>query len=109
MNVIASVHDVADLIIDRMGGEDIRALTLQKLCYYVQAWHLAWHGVPAFREELQAWRHGPVVPTLWAAHEVNDGSFEIRYPEMLPGLTVIDLRRWWRSLSSTAGVSNGSW
>jgi uncharacterized phage-associated protein len=41
-------------------------LKLQKLVYYVQAWHLALYGEPLFRREIQAWIHGPVEPRLYA-------------------------------------------
>ena len=37
-------------------------LRLQKLLYYVQGWSLGERGRPMFREEIQAWRYGPVVP-----------------------------------------------
>jgi len=39
---------------------------LHKLLYYVQGWHLAEHGEPAFEEEISAWEMGPVVADLWA-------------------------------------------
>lgn len=34
----------------------------QKLLYYVQAWSLAWDGVPMFEDRIEAWKMGPVVP-----------------------------------------------
>jgi len=38
---------------------------LHKLLYYVQGWHLAWTGDPAFEEQVEAWTNGPVVADLW--------------------------------------------
>lgn len=40
---------------------------LQKLCYYAQAWYCALHKrkEPLFKDEIQAWVHGPVIPTLY--------------------------------------------
>ena len=39
---------------------------LQKLCYYAQAWYCAlYDGTPLFEDEIQAWVHGPVIPTLY--------------------------------------------
>lgn len=46
-------------------GDGISNLKLQKLVYYAQAYHLAMHGEPLFRERLEAWEHGPVVPDLY--------------------------------------------
>jgi uncharacterized phage-associated protein len=45
--------------------EEITNLKLQKLIYYAQAWHLALYGRPLFRESIEAWIHGPVVPSVF--------------------------------------------
>jgi uncharacterized phage-associated protein len=66
MTNIASAHDVASAVIDRLGPVD--TMRLQKLVYYVQAWHLARTGVPAFGEPIEAWRDGPVVRELFRVH-----------------------------------------
>jgi len=54
--------------VDREAGDTITHLKLQKLLYYAQAWHLANTGEPLFDEEIQAWTHGPVVPSVWRAY-----------------------------------------
>jgi len=42
---------------------------LQKLCYYAQAWYCAlYDGSPLFEDEIQAWIHGPVIPTLYPVY-----------------------------------------
>lgn len=67
-----SVFDVAEYILESMsayGDAAISSMRLQKLCYYAQAHHLAWEGRPLFREEIQAWASGPVVPALYEAHK----------------------------------------
>jgi uncharacterized phage-associated protein len=38
---------------------------LQKLLYYAQAWSLALRGMPMFKEDIEAWIHGPVVPNVY--------------------------------------------
>lgn len=38
---------------------------LQKICYYIQAWYLAYTGTPLMDTEFQAWAHGPVSPILY--------------------------------------------
>jgi uncharacterized phage-associated protein len=47
-------------------GEAMTPMRLQKLLYYCQGWHLAWYGQPLFAERIEAWRHGPVVPVVYA-------------------------------------------
>jgi uncharacterized phage-associated protein len=47
--------------------EELSNMKLQKLLYYAQGHHLALHGTPLFREDIQAWSHGPVVPVVCRA------------------------------------------
>jgi uncharacterized phage-associated protein len=55
--------NLASVIISRHGSW-VDALTLQKLLYYAQAWHLAVTDRPLFEEEFEAWEKGPVVPEV---------------------------------------------
>lgn len=40
-------------------------LKLQKLLYYAQGHYLTLKGRPLFRDPIQAWSHGPVVPKIY--------------------------------------------
>jgi len=40
-------------------------LKLQKLLYYIQAFHLAYFDKPLFKDKFQAWVHGPVIRRLF--------------------------------------------
>ena len=66
------VVDVAAYILEKMGP--ITAWKLQKLCYYAQAWSLVWDDAPLFREKIEAWANGPVVPALYKRHR---GQFSV--------------------------------
>ncbi len=55
--------------VDRDSGDDITHLKLQKLLYYAQAWHLAHTDEPLFNEDIKAWTHGPVVPSVWTEYK----------------------------------------
>jgi len=44
-------------------------LKLQKLVYYVEAWYLAVYGEPLFKEDFEAWVHGPVVRALYEKYK----------------------------------------
>jgi uncharacterized phage-associated protein len=59
-----SVKDVSKIVIQKSSGP-ISNLKLQKLLYYVQGWSLALRGQEAFRERIEAWVHGPVVPAAF--------------------------------------------
>lgn len=67
-----SVLHVAAHILDKHGP--MTHMKLQKLCYYSQAWHLAWDGVPMFPEKIEAWANGPIIPVLY---EALRGEFEV--------------------------------
>lgn len=65
---MTTVNDVADWFInrvDRESGDSITHLKLQKLLYFAQAWHLANRNKPLFKDDFQAWAHGPVVRAIY--------------------------------------------
>lgn len=55
--------------VDRQSGASVTHLKLQKLVYYAQAWFLANYNRPIFTEDMQAWAHGPVTPSLWQRYK----------------------------------------
>ena len=46
-------------------AEYITPLKLQKLLYYIQGMSLRIYGEPAFKEEIRAWKYGPVVEQIY--------------------------------------------
>lgn len=46
----------------------VEAIKLQKLLYYCNAWSLAGRGYPLFKDEIQAWKHGPVIASIYPLH-----------------------------------------
>ena len=69
---MANVHDVACYILKK--HKPLTAMKLQKLVYYCQAWALVWDEKPLFRERIEAWANGPVVPELYNEHK---GVFQV--------------------------------
>lgn len=64
---LRSARDISNWLLmwaDEEEGEDagLTNLKLQKLLYYAQGHYLAQAGKPLFRDTIQAWAHGPVVP-----------------------------------------------
>jgi uncharacterized phage-associated protein len=70
---MATAHDVANYILKKLGR--MTAMKLQKLVYYSQAWSLVWDEKPLFRERIEAWVNGPVVPNLYRVHR---GQFDVK-------------------------------
>lgn len=67
MKQMVGVLNLAKYILFRMAekGKSISHLKLQKLLYYVQAWHLVYADEPLFEDDFEAWLHGPVVRKVW--------------------------------------------
>lgn len=62
-----TASDLAKYIIDQHVRKNavITNLKLQKLLYYAQGWYLAFNGEPLFKDRIEAWVHGPVVPCVF--------------------------------------------
>lgn len=50
---------------------DVSNLKLQKLCYYAQGLITPMRGKRLFAEDIAAWDHGPVVPSLYHKYKSN--------------------------------------
>ena len=68
--MIYSALDVAKWIISeaRKRGIVMTHMKLQKLLYYAQAYAIGMTGTPLFKDEIQAWKHGPVVPSVYDSY-----------------------------------------
>lgn len=55
--------------IDREAGDSITHLKLQKLLYYAQAWSMVVLNKSLFKEDFEAWMHGPVLPSVWESYK----------------------------------------
>ena len=58
---------------DDDAGDIISNLKLQKLLYYAQGVTLALTGKPLFSDPIEAWQHGPVVPSVYRLYKVAAG------------------------------------
>lgn len=70
---MANAQEVARYIVGffQEAGDPVTNLKLQKLLYYVQGWHLALRGKPAYPDRLEAWIHGPVQPGVYGVYKNN--------------------------------------
>ena len=76
---------VAEYVIYKCNEKDyiISNLKLQKILYFIQAEFLVYTNNPCFKEKIEAWDFGPVVPEVYQAFKIY-GSAHI------PGLTNIN-------------------
>lgn len=69
MYATQQANDLAALVVDRLGSTD--TMKLQKLLYYCNAWSLVARGRPIYQDKTEAWKHGPVVPSIYAQHRTQ--------------------------------------
>lgn len=50
-------------------GDGMTNLRVNKLLYFAQGYSLAKYGKPLFNEQIEAWDHGPVVPSVYHAYK----------------------------------------
>lgn len=53
---------------------ELNNLKLQKILYFLQAQSLVETGVPLFKEPLQKWKYGPVVPSVYHEYKKRGAS-----------------------------------
>ena len=82
---------VANYIIEYSNkkGYPINNLKLQKLLYFVNARNIVENGSPLFEEEMEKWKYGPVVPSVY--HEYKRfGAFAISDNDLVREYIVFD-------------------
>lgn len=62
--------DLAHYVLGQI--KNVKHLKLQKLLYYIEAWHLAIFEKSIIADDFEAWLHGPVSRKVW--REFKDGS-----------------------------------
>lgn len=80
---MANVKQLARFILDELGS--MTTMKLQKLCYYCQAWSMAWEEIPLIEENFEAWANGPVCPELYQLHKgryvISPQDIDVDYSE----------------------------
>lgn len=57
--------------VDENVSEGVTPLKLQKLLYFAQAASLVLHSTKIFNEDIQAWKYGPVVSSIYHKYKTN--------------------------------------
>ena len=68
--------DVAECVIRKANAIDdpISNLKLQNILYFIQAEFLITKNKPCFREDIEAWGFGPVVPVVYREYKAYGGT-----------------------------------
>jgi uncharacterized phage-associated protein len=84
---------IANYFLDCAGqsGQKLDPMQLQKLVYFAHGWHLATSDEPLIDEMVEAWRYGPVIPSLY--HEFKSfGKNPIT--RKASNLKLVDEQKW---------------
>ncbi len=76
--VLSVAKELVKLSLSGDEKDPLTNLRLHKLLYYAQAWSLVVRESELFSDELEAWRHGPVVPTV--CQKLSEGQRAVPIP-----------------------------
>lgn len=84
-----TAKDIAEYFIYKATIDDdiITNLKLQKLLYYAQGFSLALFDMELFKEPLQKWTHGPVVPDMYHLYKEHGAG-------AISGINNLDLSKY---------------
>lgn len=69
---LPGAHHIADYLLATAKLDhdiELDQLQLNKLCYLVNGFTLQERDAPAFHHDVEAWRHGPVVPVVYKMYK----------------------------------------
>ncbi len=70
-------------------GRPLTQMKLQKILYFAQGYHLTKYGEPVLKEDIQAWKFGPVVPEIYQQYKSYGSDLilsndNVKDPTVLP-------------------------
>ncbi|MEK4883691.1 type II toxin-antitoxin system antitoxin SocA domain-containing protein [Bacillus sp. FSL W8-0223] len=77
--------EVANYIVWRAenSGKEITNLKLQKILYYLQSYNLLKHNKPLFKDVIEKWKLGPVVPNVYQEYKHFGAKRIDKVPDMV--------------------------
>lgn len=87
MEKLYKASQIANYFIDkslRDGDQcgDLTPMKLQKLVYFAHGWNMAYYDKPLLNENIEAWRYGPVISSLYQQTKHLGNS---KIEKMIPG------------------------
>ena len=67
----------------------VTQMKLQKMVYFAQGYHLVRFGTSLIEEEFEAWKFGPVIPSIYHTYKLY-GSEEITDDTLIPNVSSLE-------------------
>jgi len=83
-----NAHLIANVILDKMTNR-LTPLQVNKLIYFSHGWFLGLHDKALISENIEAWKYGPVIPSIYYMFRSNGAdpiSFKDYFDEDYTGL-----------------------
>lgn len=68
----------------------VTQMKLQKMVYFAHGYHLAKYGTPLVNEQFEAWKYGPVIPSIYETYRFY-GSASITDSTLVPDVTHLEI------------------
>ncbi|GHV29604.1 hypothetical protein FACS1894167_09150 [Synergistales bacterium] len=80
-----SAKEVANWILAEASAQRITVspMQLQKILYYLQGYSLGMTSIKLFEDDIEAWTHGPVVPSVYSAYKKYGGKSILPPPNVV--------------------------
>jgi len=105
-------------------GSPVTQMKVQKLVFFAHGLHLALYGKPLIKEQFQAWKFGPVVPSIYQDYKLygadpilttdyialtKSEKEKEEFDTVLDGLADYVIKNTWSVLKNTDAVSLSAW
>lgn len=80
--IIANWFIWRNKIAEKDGADPITLMKLLKLMYYAESASLAINHISLFPDSIEAWTHGPVIPSIWKFYHDNPYRLTITEDEV---------------------------
>lgn len=116
-DAVAFGHDpknVAEYMLwsGRQDGDPLTPMQVLKLVYIAHGWNLGLTGRPLINEDVEAWKYGPVVPSVYHEFKRFGGAFITDCPTQQPqGFLPVEIsimHQVWKGYGKRSGVSLSS-
>ena len=108
----------------KRGIEELNPVTqmkLQKMVFFAHGYHLARYGIPLIEEEFEAWKFGPVIPSIYHSYKLYGSEpitdsiliqniYELESQSLSLSATAIEAINYtWEATKNVSAITLSAW